>query len=60
MAVTVALIIWGVAPAKPPAIIVRYSSMFAVAEKRRVSEGSIRDDVSIPSPAPSSSMPSMF
>lgn len=33
MAVTVALIICGVAPARPPAIMVMYSSKLAVAEK---------------------------
>jgi hypothetical protein len=32
MAVTVALIMWGVAPARPAAIIVTYSSMLALAD----------------------------
>lgn len=31
IAVTVALIMWGVAPASPPAIMVMYSFMFAFA-----------------------------
>jgi hypothetical protein len=34
MAVTVALIIWGVAPARPAATIVMYSSRLALADLR--------------------------
>ena len=60
MAVTVALIMWGVAPARPAATIVMYSSRLALADLpvQYIVNWLKEKNRFTPSPTPSSSMPS--